>query len=102
MENLFWILQVITGYMIALAFVAGVLILLYLQVRLMLFNMTTIEYFESWNPEDDERENQFYVNPSANFYQIFGPPSVWYLWPLPIQSNQNVTGGGSFFPSKKE
>ena len=60
-----------------------------------------IEFFETWDIERDEKENQYFISWSENFYQIFGPADVWYLWPFPIQSNQSL-GRGLIFQGKED
>jgi hypothetical protein len=95
-------MQVIFGVVLAMAFFSGVAFLFAFQVRMVFYNITTIEYLEKWDDDlTKECDGPYYLSPTANFQQLFGGPEVWHLWLLPIRSNQRM-GNGTVFPVKSE
>ena len=71
-----------------------------MQIHLLFENMTTIEYFEKWDGKS-EYDNPYKLDRFSNFKQLFGDTDVWYLWFVPVISNQKF-GNGTFFPRKTD
>merc|ERR1712173_579065 len=95
-DNWLWLLIVFIGISVALAFFAAVFLLMGFQVHLVYYNLTTIEMFEKWDDEaKGASDHEYYLSPFANFQQLFGGTDVWYLWLLPVQSNQRLGSGVS-------
>ena len=83
-----------------LCFLAGVMLLLGFQLKLVYNNMTLIEDMD-FEELGDESGSKYFIDPVSNFQQLFGSKDVWYLWPFPIQSNQKM-GNGVIFSTKHE